>query len=110
MQRRHHRTRKETHAKPTLNMRKSAQIIEAPNQIPPPAPEAALESGKIIHRHIPRTRLDPLERAKIHINGLRELFLGQFSSEPQPEDVPPDNDMWFDGSLHPVLHAANNAL
>lgn len=91
-------------------MRKSAQIIETPNQIPPPAPEAAPESGKIIHRHIPRTRLDPLERAKVHINGLRELFLGQFSSEPQPEDVPPDNNMWFDGSLHPVLHAANNAL
>jgi len=90
-------------------MKKLRQIVETPNQLTPPAAEHALKPGQIIHRHIPRTSLNPLERAKVHVNGLRELFLSQLSSQPQPEDVPPNNNMWFNGSLHPALHAVNQA-
>lgn len=90
-------------------MRNLGQIIKAPEQIPPPTPQPALESLEVIHRHVPGTGLDPLQRTAVHIHNLRQLFLSQFPPQPQPEDVPPDNNMWFYGSHHPALHAANHA-
>lgn len=92
-----------------LTMKISAKIIKAPEQIPPAAPKPALKPLQVIHRHVPGTGFNALQGSTVQIHNLRQLLLSQLSPQPQSEDVPPDDNMWFYASLHPALYAANHA-
>lgn len=62
---------------------------------------------KVVNRHIPRPGFNALKRTQVDVDNFCELFLGELAAMSHTEDVPPDNDVWFDCSLHPALHAVN---
>ena len=86
---------------PTL----AGDSIESLMQIPPLATKSGLDASEVIHRHVPRTGFDPLQRAQVDADFLREFFLRQIRTQPKTVNVTSNDVVWFERVRHPVLHA-----
>lgn len=67
--------------------------VQSRNQIAPPAAKRLLEASQIIHRHIPGSRLDALQRAQIHVGTFGQDLLRHVGTQPQRMEIARNEDM-----------------